>query len=63
MSKAVHTPKIPSADSIGELKKFWDTHDFTGFEEQMEPIEKLVFSRKVMSKSEPTGERQSYGQQ
>jgi hypothetical protein len=29
------TPKIPHIDSIAELARFWDTHDLTDFEDEL----------------------------
>lgn len=40
------TQKIPQTDSIQELAKFWDTHDVTDFEEQLEEVTEPVFERK-----------------
>ena len=37
--------KIPSTDSIQELAEFWDTHDFTDFEDEMEEVTEPVFER------------------
>ena len=30
--------KIPETDSIRELASFWDTHDLTDFEDQLEEV-------------------------
>jgi hypothetical protein len=35
--------KIPQIDSIEELAKFWDTHDITAFEEELEEVKEPVF--------------------
>lgn len=40
------TQKIPETDSIEELARFWDTHDLTDFEDQLENIPERVFERK-----------------
>jgi hypothetical protein len=37
--------KIPRIDSIEELAKFWDTHDVTDFEDELEEVEEPVFDR------------------
>ncbi len=37
--------KIPHTDSIEELAKFWDTHDLTDFEDQLEEVAEPVFQR------------------
>lgn len=39
------TAKIPSTDSIKELASFWDTHDLTDFDEQLEEVTESVFER------------------
>ena len=38
--------KIPETDSIEELALFWDRHDLTDFEEQLEDVSEPVFERK-----------------
>ena len=38
--------KIPETDSIEELARFWDTHDLTDFEDQLENVPERVFERK-----------------
>jgi len=35
--------KIISTDSIEELARFWDTHDLTDFEDEMEEVQEPVF--------------------
>jgi len=37
--------KIPKTDSIEELAKFWDSHDLTEFEDEMEEVRDPVFDR------------------
>ena len=37
--------KLPQTDSIEELARFWDTHDLTDFEEQLEEVPEPVFER------------------
>ena len=37
-----HT-KIPQTDSIEELAQFWDTHDSTDFEDELEEVSEPVF--------------------
>lgn len=37
--------KIPETDSIRELAEFWDTHDLTDLEDQMEEVSGPVFAR------------------
>ena len=41
--------KIPQTDSIEELAKFWDTHDLTDFEDELEEVPETVFERKEES--------------
>lgn len=38
--------KIPQTDSIKELAKFWDTHDLTDFEDELEEVSEPVFEQK-----------------
>ena len=35
--------KIPQTDSIRELAEFWDTHDLTDFEDELEEVHDPVF--------------------
>lgn len=37
--------KIPDTDSIRELAEFWDTHDVTAFDDQLEEVAEPVFTR------------------
>lgn len=37
--------KIPETDSIRELAEFWDTHEVTAFEDQLEEVAERVFAR------------------
>ncbi len=37
--------RIPQTDSIEELARFWDTHDLTDFEDQLEIVPDSVFER------------------
>ncbi|MBI3409390.1 MAG: hypothetical protein HY040_13700 [Planctomycetes bacterium] len=37
--------KIPQTDSIQELARFWDTHDLTDFEDDLEEVIEPVFER------------------
>lgn len=45
MEEPMNTNKIPQTDSIHELAQFWDTHDITDFEEQLEEVTEPVFER------------------
>jgi len=35
-------------DSIQELARFWDTHDLTDFEDQLEEVRETVFERSTV---------------
>ena len=35
--------KFPKTDSIQELAEFWDTHDLTDFEDELEEVAEPVF--------------------
>jgi len=37
---------LPKTDSIEELARFWDSHDVTEFEGQLEEVKEPVFERK-----------------
>ena len=39
--------KIPQTDSIQELAHFWDTHDVTDCEDQLETVAAPVFEREI----------------
>ena len=41
------TPKIPHTDSLAELARFWDTHDLTDFEDELEEVPEPVFERRA----------------
>jgi predicted DNA binding CopG/RHH family protein len=47
MEKPMKTPKIPHTDSIAELARFWDTHDLTDFEDELEEVLESVFERRA----------------
>ncbi len=38
---------IPQSDSIQELAAFWDTHDLTEFEDELEEVSGTVFERQA----------------
>ena len=38
------TSKLPRADSIQELAKFWDKHDLTDFENEPEKVTEAMFA-------------------
>ena len=37
--------KLPKTDSIQELAEFWDTHDSTDFEDELEEVAEPIFVR------------------
>ncbi len=39
--------KLPSTDSIKELAEFWDSHDLTDFEDELEEVTEPVFARRI----------------
>ncbi len=41
--------KLPHTDSIEELARFWDTHDVTDFEDELEEVSEPVFVRRPSS--------------
>jgi hypothetical protein len=45
MEKTIKRQKLPNPDSIQELARFWDTHDLTDFEEDLEEVGEPVFVR------------------
>jgi protein tyrosine phosphatase (PTP) superfamily phosphohydrolase (DUF442 family) len=38
--------KLPKTDSIQKLAKFWDKHDLTDFEDELEEVAQPVFARR-----------------
>jgi predicted DNA binding CopG/RHH family protein len=42
--------RIPQTDSIEELAQFWDTHDLTDFEEELEEVTEPVFVQEAVVK-------------
>jgi predicted DNA binding CopG/RHH family protein len=47
MAKKMNKTKIPQTDSIEELARFWDTHDLTQFEDELEEVFEPVFERET----------------
>jgi predicted DNA binding CopG/RHH family protein len=45
MEEPMTTNKIPQTDSIREMADFWDTHDLTEFEGELEEVTEPVFER------------------
>jgi predicted DNA binding CopG/RHH family protein len=48
MENPMRTKKIPQTDSIRELARFWDTHDLTDFEDELEEVTEPVFERETL---------------
>lgn len=42
--------RIPQSDSVREFAHFWDTHDVTDFENELEQVSEPVFERKSVLK-------------
>jgi predicted DNA binding CopG/RHH family protein len=60
MEEPMTTDKIPQTDSIREMAQFWDTHDLTDFENQLEEVTEPVFERdKVVEVHLPTKDAQT----
>jgi len=47
----MNNPKIPQIDSIEELARFWDTHDLSDFEDELEEVTEPVFERTATVKT------------
>lgn len=41
------SPRPPQTDSIQELARFWDSHDLTGFEDELEEVSGTFFEREA----------------
>ena len=46
MEKTMRKRKLPNTDSVEELARFWDTHDVTDFEDELEEVTEPVFACK-----------------
>ncbi len=46
MEEEMNSQRIPKTDSIEELARFWDEHDVTDFEEELEEVPESVFARR-----------------
>ena len=44
----MNTNRLPQSDSIQELARFWDTHDLTDFENELEEVTEAVFERETV---------------
>jgi hypothetical protein len=47
MAKKMKKQKLPKIDSIEELAHFWDSHDLTAFEDELEEVVEPVFARET----------------
>ncbi len=43
MERTMKTQRLPQTDSIQELALFWDTHDLTDFEDELEETSEPIF--------------------
>jgi hypothetical protein len=48
MEEPMNSPRLPVTDSIQELARFWDTHDVSDFEDQLEEVTEPVFQGRTM---------------
>jgi predicted DNA binding CopG/RHH family protein len=47
MEKPMNSQRLSKTDSIQELANFWDTHDVTEFEDELEEVGERVFERET----------------
>jgi predicted DNA binding CopG/RHH family protein len=47
MARKMSKQVLPNTDSIEELAKFWDEHDVTEFDDELEEVVGPVFERKT----------------
>jgi predicted DNA binding CopG/RHH family protein len=45
MERPMKKSKLPKIDSIQEMAEFWDAHDLTDFEDELEEVAEPVFVR------------------
>ena len=50
--------KVPVTDSIRELAEFWDSHDLTAFEDELEEVATPVFVRAKCGVTVPLSEQE-----
>ncbi len=43
MEEPINRSRIPETDSIKPLAEFWDTHDLTDFQDELEEVGEVVF--------------------
>jgi predicted DNA binding CopG/RHH family protein len=48
MESEMKTEALPKTDSIQELAQFWDTHDLTDFEDELEEVTEAAFERRTV---------------
>jgi hypothetical protein len=48
MGKPMNITDMPQTDPIQELARFWDTHDVTDFEQELEEVAEPVFEREAV---------------
>jgi predicted DNA binding CopG/RHH family protein len=48
MEEQMKRTNIPQTDSIQELAHFWDIHDLTDFEDELEEVSEPVFERQTI---------------
>ncbi len=59
MEEEMRSQRIPKTDSIEELARFWDAHDITDFEEELEEVTESVFARRGYQVTIRLDERES----
>lgn len=45
MARQMKTTRLPKTDSIEELARFWDEHDVTELEDELEEVTEPIFQR------------------
>jgi len=45
VEKSMNSSLLPQTDSIQKLAQFWDSHELTDFEDQLEEVKESVFKR------------------
>jgi hypothetical protein len=54
--------QIPKTDSIEELARFWDTHDVTDFQSELEEVPEPIFDRDTVTLRLQPGEAETVRQ-
>jgi hypothetical protein len=47
MEESMSSNRLPKSDSIEQLAQFWDTHDLTEFEAELEEVAEPVFEQEA----------------